>query len=163
MASAQAAYDYDRAEPTYASAAPRVKQPPELHVVESRAARSRAAYRRAAAVFLLVMGIVAASLYNRMVLTELTAQVEAVQNQYDALLSENRRMQVELEGKTSLRSIQEAAEALGMSRAENYQLEYVDLGENDRVVVTSDESSWLEASAAAVRDAFDRALEYLGW
>lgn len=163
MPSANAAFDYNRMERAYTPAAPKVAQPPELHVVESRRARSRAAYRRAGAVFVLVMGIVAAMLYNRMVLTELTAQVEQVQTEYDALLNENRRMQVELEGKTSLRSIQEAAEQLGMSRAENDQIDYVDLGDNSRVTVSGEAPGALESAGLFVRGAFDRVLEYLGW
>jgi cell division protein FtsL len=157
------AYDFDTTEQNVSSAVPKVKQPPELHVVESRAVRTRAFYRKAIAVFLLVMGLFSATLYNRMILTELTAQVESAQNQYDTLVSENRRMQVELESKVSLRSIEQAAQALGMSRVESYQIEYVDLGEGDRVVVTQDDAGLFESAAASVRGLFDRVLEYLGW
>lgn len=163
MAHTNAAYDYERLARDRYSSAPKVQQPPELRVVESRRARSRAALRRTAAAFVLVIGIMAAILYNRMILTELTTEVEAAQEEYDQLVSEQRRMLVELEGKTSLRAVEEAARALGMSKAEDYQIEYVDLGRDGDVVVTAKEPGILDTAAASAKDAFDAFLEYIGW
>ena len=156
------AYDLDRMGYAYAPAQPQVAQPPELHVVDNRAARLRVTLRRAAVSFIILMGIVAAILYNQMALTELTAQVESARSEYEALVGENRRTQVELESRTSLRSIQESAEALGMYKAETYQIEYIDLGGGEQVVLTQETPGPLETAAAAVHDWFDGVLEYLG-
>ena len=163
MAQASVAYDYERLSRERYSASPKVQQPPELRVVESRQARSRAAFRKTAAAFVLVIGIMAAILYNRMILTELTAEVESTQAQYNALVSEQRRMQVELEGKTSLRAIEESAKALGMSKAESYQIEYVDLGRSSDVVVSAEEPGVIDMAAASLASAVDSVLEYIGW
>lgn len=163
MAQTNVAYDYERLARERYSAAPKVQQPPELRVVESRQARSRAAFRKTAAAFVLVIGIMAAILYNRMILTELTAEVEATQAQYNVLVSEQRRMQVELEGKTSLRAIEESAKALGMSKAEDYQIEYIDLGRSSGVVVSAEEPGVLDTVAASMSSAVDSILEYIGW
>ena len=160
MASMNTAYDFDRAENTYAPVQPRVPQPPELRVVEGRASRSAALMRRGMVVFAFVLVLFSAILYNRMMLTELTAQVEDARREYESLIGESRRTQVELESKTSLRSIQESAEALGMAKAEPYQIEYIDLGEGEQVTLTQEEPTWLESAAQKVHDWFDGAVEY---
>jgi len=162
MAQMNAAYDFDRAENVYTPSQPHVPQPPELRVVEGRASRGAVLMRRGMVVFAFVLVIFAAILYNRMVLTELTAQVEVARREYEALVGESRRTQVELESKTSLRSIQESAEALGMAKAEPYQIEYIDLGEGEQVTLTQEEPTWLESAAETVHKWLDTALEYLG-
>jgi len=157
-----AAYDFERTQAAYVPVRPQVAQPPELRVVENRAARYRVTFRRAAVSFVILIGVVAAILYNQMALTELTAQVESARSQYEALVGENRRTQVELESRTSLRSIQEAAEALGMYKAETYQIEYIDLGGGEQVVLTQEEPGLLESAASAVHEWLDGVLEYIG-
>ena len=153
MASTNTAFDYERAQ-DYEPARASVAQPPELHVVEGRAARSRAVFHRAAVFFVFMMAMLAAVLYNRMILTELTTQVESTRSEYDALVSENRRMQVELEGKTSLRAIQQSAEEIGMAKAESYQIEYVDLGGQEQVLLTQEADGIAKSAFAAVRNFF---------
>ncbi len=162
MASTNTAYDYDRAENVYSPARPRVPQPPELRVVEGRTSRSLTLMRRGIAIFAVVLALFAAILYNRMLLTELTAEVESARDRYEALVGDSRRSQVELESKTSLRSIQESAEAMGMAKAEPYQIEYIDLDEGGQVTLVQEEPTWLEKAAETVRGGFDRMLEKLG-
>lgn len=161
MAQGSAAYDFDRLEQHYATAgAPRVKQPPELRVVENRGRRERAAFWKGAATFVLILGVVCAILYNNVQLTELTSQIEKAQSQLEALENDYRLMQVEIESSTSLRTVQEIAETeLGMAKAESYQVEYINLGEGDRVVLARAHEPRLNDR---IRHAWRSLLEYLG-
>ncbi|MFV0496669.1 MAG: hypothetical protein ACK5L0_00665 [Candidatus Fimivivens sp.] len=162
MAKGSSAYDFERLEQHYtASGAPKVKQPPELRVVENRNAGSNAVMFRGVAIFVLVLGIVCAILYNNMLLTELTSQIEDTEAQFEMLKNESRLMNVELESKTSLRAVEEIAEnQLGMAKVEGYQVQYIDLGAGDRVVLA-------RAPQLNVIDqiqlAYCSVLEYLGF
>ncbi|PWM25586.1 MAG: hypothetical protein DBX44_01905 [Oscillospiraceae bacterium] len=137
MAQNNTAYDFDRLEQHYAAVgAPRVKQPPELLVVENRAHREQAAFRRGVATFILILGVVCAILYNQVQLTELTSEIEQTRSLLEALENDYRLMQVKIESGTSLHTVQQIAEEeLGMAKAESYQVQYINLGEGDRVVL----------------------------
>lgn len=161
MAQSGAAYDYDpdTLKEYYDSAARRVKQPPELKVVENRG--HGASFARAAIVFIMVLIIICATLYNQVALTELTSQIETAQTQLESLKNEQRRMLVQLESSTSLRTVQEIAETqLGMNKAESYQIQYVDLGCGDRVLLARERQPGL---SDRIRDGCRALMEYLGF
>ncbi|HWP51680.1 MAG TPA: hypothetical protein VN626_08295 [Clostridia bacterium] len=162
MAKTNLAYDFEKLEQHYAApGVPKVKQPPELRVVENRNSGSNTAMLRGGAVFVAVLVIVCAILYNNMILTELTSQIEDTEAQFELLKNENRLMQMELEGKTSLRSVQEMAEnQLGMAKVESYQVQYIDLGAGDRVVLARAPQLGL---ADHIHMAYRSVLEYLGF
>ncbi|MDF3005486.1 MAG: hypothetical protein K0S22_1958 [Oscillospiraceae bacterium] len=162
MAKTNLAYDFEKLEQHYAApGTPKVKQPPELRVVENRNAGFNATMFRGAAIFVLVLGIVCAILYNNMILTELTSKIENTESQFEMLKNENRLMQVQLEGKTSLRTVQEIAEnQLGMAKVESYQVQYIDLGEGDRVVLARAPKLGLTDH---IHMAYRSVLEYLGF
>lgn len=162
MAKTNLAYDFEKLEQHYsASNAPKVKQPPELRVVENRNAGANVTMFRGAAIFVLVLGIVCAILYNNMILTELTTQIEDTEAQLEMLKNESRLMQVEMESKTSLRTIQEIAESqLGMAKVESYQVQYIDLGVGDRVVLAR--APQLDLTGH-IQVAYRSVLEYLGF
>lgn len=153
------AYDFGELEQYYFAPAKRPKQPPELKVVSSRQANTVGL--RSMAAFVLIIAIIAAILYNNMLLTELTSEIETAQQSYETLQNEQRLMQLTLEGKTSLRTVQEIAEQqLGMAKAESYQVQYIDLGEGDRVVLAKAPKLTL---ADHIRMAYRSVLEYLGF
>ena len=162
MAYQNTAFDYERTQIAVETPRSTLAQPPQLRVVEGRAARNCVMFHRAAVFFILMMGMLAAILYNRMALTELTTQVESARTQYEELVSENRRMQVELESKTSLRAIEQAAESIGMAKAESYQIDYVDLGESEQVVLTQEKSGILETAVEKITALADALLAKLG-
>ena len=149
------AYSYD-----IAALQPKVKQPPELKVVKNRQFADNRAVLKAFGVFAVSLLVIAVMLYNNVILTELNDEIDYYQEQYEVLKSENRRMEVELEGKISLRNIEEkATQDLGMARMESYQVEYVDLSEGDKVTVASPAQ---EGIFSRLSDAFGSFLEYLG-
>lgn len=162
MAKANLAYDFDKLEQHYATTgAPKVKQPPELKVVESRRTQSSGVMLRGGALFVMVLIIVCSILYNNMILTELTSQIEDAEAQFEMLKNEDRLMQVELESKTSLRTVQDIAEnELGMAKVESYQVQYIDLGAGDRVVLARAPQLNM---ADYIHMAYRSVLEYLGF
>lgn len=162
MAQSNTAYDFDQLEQHYATAgSPRVKQPPELRVVKSREKQDHSAFWKSAATFVLLLGVVCAILYNNVQLTELTSQIEQTQANLESLQNDYRLMQVEIESKTSMRTVQEIAETqLGMAKTESYQVQYINLGEGDRVVLARAHEPKLNDQ---IRHAWRSLLEYLGF
>ncbi len=106
-----------------------------------------------------VVMILSLIIYNNMVLTSWGDRLNAYTSEYEALKSENSRMQVELEGKMSLRKVEEyASGTLGMTRIGSYQVEYVNLGGGDKIelVKPENESLW-----GKIRQAAEPLLEYI--
>ena len=156
------AYDFDALEKHYAASdAAKVRQPAQLHVVENRNAKSKDSFMRGAVIFMVIAVLICVNLYNKMLLTELTTQIETRQEQYELLQNENRLMNMQLESMTSLRAVSEIAEnELGMAEVESYQIEYIDLGAGDRVVLAKAPELSL---ANHIEKAYYSVLEYLGF
>lgn len=138
-------------------------QPPELHVVgrgNSRAAANRALGLRLACTALAVVSMLAVMLYNNATLTELTEEYNAQSTRYEELKSEGVRLQSELEGKMSLRNVEDYASAnMGLSKTEAYQIEYVQLNKGDRVVLAQSPAN--AGPWGRIQEGFQAFLEYL--
>lgn len=66
---------------------------------------------------------------------ELAKQIESVENQLAVAKSEKVRLNAELNSMTSITKIDSFATGiLGMTKLENYQVEYVDLSDGDKVL-----------------------------
>lgn len=66
---------------------------------------------------------------------ELAKQIESVENQLAVAKSEQVRLNAELNSMTSITKIDSFATGiLGMTKLENYQVEYVDLSDGDKVL-----------------------------
>ena len=66
---------------------------------------------------------------------ELAKQIESVENQLTVAKSEKVRLSAELNSMTSITKIDSFATGiLGMTKLENYQVEYVDLSDGDKVI-----------------------------
>ena len=147
-----------------ALAAPKVKQPPELRVLHNdqhkQAMLNRGRAVRGVLLFALVMLVFSVIVYNNMVLTELNEELATARREYEQLMDENGRMQVELEGKMSLRNIEQyAAEQMGMSKMEAYQIQYVDLGGDNKceVLIPQKQGFWQQ-----INNWICSVLEYIG-
>ena len=128
------AYDFSRFAASVPQALPRVKQPPQLRVVETARPKNTGFAMRSMLCFLTILGIVAGILYNNVLLTEMTSEIQTLEQQFKQLQSENQRMSVEIESRIPLREVQEKAQnSLGMSKIEPYQVRYIDLGEKEGV------------------------------
>lgn len=131
---ANTAYDFARFSASVPEIIPAVKQPPQLRVVKTARPKSFGVSTRVLLCFLVLLGIVAGMLYNNVLLTEMTSEIQQLEQRYQQLQSENRRMTVELESRVPLREVQEKAQnILGMSKIEPYQVRYIDMGGQEGV------------------------------
>ncbi len=102
----------------------------EKHPKESILARSGVFFLVA---FLLI--IVASTLYNNAIINELGNQIVELNQEYAELVGENKKMTAVLESKVSLKNVEEyAKENLGLAQMEQYQIEYINLLPNDKII-----------------------------
>lgn len=139
------------------------KQPQKLTVVKTKpSARHHLSVMQKLKVAFCAIALVSVLsfiLYNRVVLTELSDQIAKYSNQQTVLLSENVRLQSELEGQVSLKNLEEyVSRNFGMGKMEAYQVQYINLAQNDRIVVENTSSNGLADQIKAV---FSSVMEYL--
>lgn len=155
------AYDLSAYEPRRR---PAQEQSPRVKVISRRSpeeiARPKAIFQGALVTALLacILGLV---LYSNAILTELSDQITDEMTTQQLLLSENNRLQAEIDGKMSLRSIEDMAKTqLGLSEMEPYQVTYVNRTGGDRIMRT--EYSPRNASLLEnITDSIGSFLEYL--
>lgn len=69
---------------------------------------------------------------------ELTKEIESLEEQIATAKSESVRLNAELNSMTSISKIDSfATEVLGMTKLENYQVEYIDLSDGDQILFVS--------------------------
>ncbi len=85
-----------------------------------------------------VVALVSILLYSNVMLSEITAEVNAATSTLEDLNNEYTRLEMELNRKMSIGAIEEyATETLNMSKIEQYQVEMVSINSNDEVIVTA--------------------------
>ncbi len=85
-----------------------------------------------------VVALVSVLLYSNVMLSEITAEVNAATSTLEDLNNEYTRLEMELNRKMSIGAIEEyATETLNMSKIEQYQVEMVSINSNDEVIVTA--------------------------
>lgn len=89
--------------------------------------RDRMASVRIVSCVALVVAIVCVMLYGRAQLTELSHKIGQFNDEYQQLQSEYTRISAEMEGKVSLRGVEERAQEMGLSKVQSYQVEYVNI------------------------------------
>jgi len=134
---------------------------PKLEVVEKQSPKKKVSFFERLQI-LCVAAVLVASLsliiYNNVILTELSDEINTVNKQYQAYQSEYKRLASELEGKMSLRNVEEIATSqLGLSKMESYQVMYVDRCEGDKIILTADSPT----EAGGLTERFDAVMEYL--
>lgn len=89
---------------------------------------------------LLIVGVLASVLiYNRVLIIEANEEIRQANSQMTILESEGTRLDMEFEGKTSLKNIEDyATQNLGMQKMEKQQVQYVSLSEEEKVVLSKD-------------------------
>lgn len=85
-----------------------------------------------------IVAMVGALLYSNVMLAEITADVNAATGVLEDLDNEYTRLEMELNRKMSISTIEEyATEVLNMSKIEQYQVEMISINNNDEVIVTA--------------------------
>lgn len=108
--------------------------------------------------------IMTAFIYSQMMLNELTSTIYEANKDLSVLRSENTRLNMELESKTSLKNAEEIATAqLGLSKMQRSQTEYVQLTQGDKVEVAKQQSSFpgLDGIINWFQSLFGKIKEYL--
>lgn len=140
------------------------EQAVQVRVVSKRSAqdiRRPKAILQGAVVMAMLASIMSLVLYSNAILTELNDQISTEVSKNQVLISENNRLQAEIESKMSLRSIEDIAKnQLGMSEVEPYQVTYVNRCEGDKIVYSEKAAS--ETSVlSSVSNTISSVLEYL--
>ena len=138
-----------------------------LKVVENIAPAKRKRLSATAAVSRFILGALALALffsytlYNQAQLSELEMRIGSTRIQYSDLNSEYVRLKAEVDGKVSLRNIEEAALSQnGMSKIESYQVEYINLAGEDKIEI-SPEATEKNGLLVAAKNKIDAILEYI--
>ncbi len=141
MANHSLAYDFERFETRVPK---RKEQPaPRVRVVGKNSQKTKAARALMVKSMALVISIVAIAsvvLYNQATLNEIGDEINRQTEQLNVLMSEKTRLTSEIEGKMSIKSIEETAASMGLSKIENYQVQCIDLSEGNRIEVPNEQS-----------------------
>lgn len=113
------------------------KAQPILNVVKEPKyqRRDRMMAVRVVSTVAVIVAIICVMLYSRAQLTELTDRIGTYNTEYQNLVSERTRLNAEIEGKVSLRSVEESAKLMGLDKMQAYQVEYVVVDEDEEGVV----------------------------
>lgn len=178
MPMSSSAEEYTRPKPQYDFArfdtAPAKKKKNQaaqrLKVVATPARQRRAAQMQKLAVnaavsLILLVGLSLVMLYSQAVLATVNENISAKTEVLNTLNGEYTRLQTELEGKISLRNIEEYAAAnLGMSKVEQGQVQYVNVEQGESVTLynASKESNvfeqfqkWVSKIVGHIQEAFE--------
>lgn len=129
------AYDFSRFEKK------RVKNKPELKVITNKAPKQKILSLKNLAYVVVAVIAIAVTIYNRVILTELSAQVSSYETQLEELQSETVRLKTQAEIKLSSTNIEEqATKKLGLVKPDSSQIRYVDMSQGDKVETNSSES-----------------------
>ena len=83
-------------------------------------------------------------------------KVSTLQEKLDSVAAENVRLQSELDGKMSAKSIEEYAKSLGMEKIDSTQIKYIQIQTGDVVTIPEQEKGII----AKIKSFFDKCVEY---
>ncbi len=140
MAQSNLAYDLERFE----QHTPVQQQKPAISVRRERSIHP--AKILLVAVLALLMGC--SLLYGRVIITELNEEINAAATQLDILNAEQVRMQTELDGKMSLKAIEETAIGeYGMVKPDGSQVSYVQVTKESKLETITKEEGFFQKIA----------------
>ena len=93
-------------------------------------------------ILLVMFGLMGYKIYCDATYNELTNELSELNGQYGDLINEEKRLNIKLSEKADLSNVEViATNQLGMSKIEQYQIEYVSLDTEDRAVVIDNSDS----------------------
>ena len=153
------AYDFSLFEPKDGNAA-RAAQPaekperkagsnPQLKVVEKQSAgqsaQQKVGARTIVSIFVccaFMFSLIALFISNSVKTTELMGEINAIELKISNMKSENVRLSAAIDGMFSIAKVDAyATDVLGMTKMENYQIQYVDLSSTDKVLYSGENSA----------------------
>lgn len=115
----------------------------------SLARRTHIYPKRMNTVRIILIGAVAVALigmviYGKVQTNELYTEISQQQAVYDDIIARNVSMRSEMEGKMTVKNIEEYAEnVLGLKQLDQSQIQYIQIQTEDEVTITEPESNWL--------------------
>ncbi len=153
------AYDLSLFENRERKAKPAPKQLPKV-LPQSRLRIGLMAFGRICAGIFVGL-VLCAGIYSRVALTEAVADIGVAKAKLEQLQNENTRLNVQLDSKVSIKSIEQyAAGTLGLSRAEKYQINYITLSGDDKIE-TNQHNSDSTVKIPDLNELFYRLVEYI--
>lgn len=102
----------------------------------------------------------AALLYSKLRVDELDRQIAKTESNLTAAQAETVRLNMQLDSTISLEKVDDYAQnVLGMVKAENYQIEYIDLSGDDKVTVSGGKASSSDSKES--KSLITKLLEYI--
>ncbi|MBP0979367.1 MAG: hypothetical protein J6C55_01820 [Oscillospiraceae bacterium] len=89
------------------------------------------------AIMLLMIIIIMISylIYNKVLLDKIGNEIVKYQKDYEEAVSEQVRLEVEMESKISLKKLEEIAREKGLGPVQDYQIEYIDFKKQDNIEI----------------------------
>ncbi len=87
------------------------------------------------AAILLLVGLVCYQIYCNAQYNELTTQVNNRKSEYEDLVNEQIQLNVQIDAMADLNNIEVIAAEMGMSKIQQHQIEYINLGSEDHAEV----------------------------
>lgn len=109
------------------------------------------------AAIVLLVGLVCYQIYCNAQYNELTTQVNNLKSEYEDLVNEEIQLNVQIDAKAELNNIEAIATSMGMSKIQQHQIEYVNLGSEDRAEVIA-----VDDGLGGLFRNFSMIWEYLG-
>lgn len=109
------------------------------------------------AAIVLLVGLVCYQIYCNAQYNELTTQVSILKSEYEDLVNEEIQLNVQIDAKAELNNIEAIATSMGMSKIQQHQIEYVNLGSEDRAEVIA-----VDDGLGGLFRNFSMIWEYLG-
>lgn len=137
---------------------------PQIQVIKGKKAKKKSnavPIIKAFFAAVIVIGITSLMIVNRITLTEIGEDIGDANANLGILQSENTRLNVELEGKMSLKNIEDKAKnELGLTKMNTYQVQYLSLTQGDKIEITEPKSGG--GILSTITGWFDKIKEYLG-
>ena len=83
----------------------------------------------------IMLALIVGNIYLRVQVTEVTSKINKAQIENDKLISEQVSLEMKLENELAYKNLEESAKALGMQKAEPYQMNYICSADVDVVEV----------------------------
>lgn len=109
------------------------------------------------AAILLLVGLVCYQIYCNAQYNELTTQVNNLKSEYEDLVNEQIQLNVQIDAMAELDNIEAIAAQMGMSKIQQHQIEYVNLGSEDKAEVIA-----VDDGLGGLFRNFSMIWEYLG-
>ena len=89
---------------------------------------------------IIIITMISYFIYNKVLLDKIGNEIVRYQKDYEEAVSEQVRLEVEMESKISLKKLEEMAREKGLGPVQDYQIEYIDFKKQDNIEIVDDKN-----------------------